>query len=43
MSLFVVILGLFSIALIVMMMMFPNFLKKPFAPMCDIVCTDKKA
>ena len=43
MSLFVLLLGLFSIALIVLMMMFPDFLKRPFAPMCDIVCTEKKA
>ena len=43
MSLFVLILGLFSIALIVLMMIFPDFLKKPFAPMCDIVCTEKKS
>ena len=36
------ILGLFSIVFIVMMLTFPGFLKKPYAPLCDNFCSDKK-
>lgn len=41
MSLFVLILGMCCISIIVMMMTFPGFLKKPYAPLCDNFCSDK--
>ena len=41
MSIFILIMGLCSIAMIIMMMYFPGFLKTPFAPLCDNVCKKK--
>ena len=37
-----IILGLVFIVFIIMMMTFPNFLKKPYAPLCDNFCSGKK-
>ena len=37
-----IILCLVFIVFVIMMMTFPGFLKKPYAPLCDNFCSDKK-